>query len=58
MSETTEKADSKPDDVEPVAATEAAEPKKVAGGLVGGIIKTARPRQWVKNVLVFAAPLA
>ncbi|MEU9692944.1 decaprenyl-phosphate phosphoribosyltransferase [Amycolatopsis japonica] len=54
MSETTEKADSKPDDVEPVA--EAAEPKKVAGGLVGGIIKTARPRQWVKNVLVFAAP--
>ncbi|MFI6301008.1 decaprenyl-phosphate phosphoribosyltransferase [Amycolatopsis thailandensis] len=54
MSETTEKADSKPDDVEPV--TEAAEPKKIAGGLVGGIIKTARPRQWVKNVLVFAAP--
>ncbi|AIG73177.1 MULTISPECIES: decaprenyl-phosphate phosphoribosyltransferase [Amycolatopsis] len=54
MSETTEKADSKPDDVEPVA--EAAESKKVAGGLVGGIIKTARPRQWVKNVLVFAAP--
>ncbi|MBB5854353.1 decaprenyl-phosphate phosphoribosyltransferase [Amycolatopsis umgeniensis] len=54
MSETTEKADSKPDDVDPVA--EAAEPKKIAGGLVGGIIKTARPRQWVKNVLVFAAP--
>ncbi len=54
MSETTEKADSKPDDVDPVA--EAAAPKKVAGGLVGGIIKTARPRQWVKNVLVFAAP--
>lgn len=54
MSETTEKADSKPEDVEPVA--EAAESKKVSGGLVGGIIKTARPRQWVKNVLVFAAP--
>ncbi len=54
MSETTEKAESPADDVEPVA--EAAEPKKVAGGLVGGIIKTARPRQWVKNVLVFAAP--
>jgi decaprenyl-phosphate phosphoribosyltransferase len=54
MSETTEKADSKPEDVEPVAG--AVEPKKVAGGLVGGIIKTARPRQWVKNVLVFAAP--
>lgn len=54
MSETTEKADSTPDDVDPVAA--AAAPKKIAGGLVGGIIKTARPRQWVKNVLVFAAP--
>ncbi|MFC3449453.1 decaprenyl-phosphate phosphoribosyltransferase [Amycolatopsis speibonae] len=54
MSETTEKADSKPDDADPVAG--AAEPKKIAGGLVGGIIKTARPRQWVKNVLVFAAP--
>ncbi|WP_410658509.1 decaprenyl-phosphate phosphoribosyltransferase [Amycolatopsis sp. lyj-112] len=54
MSETTEKADSKPDDADPSAG--AAAPKKIAGGLVGGIIKTARPRQWVKNVLVFAAP--
>ncbi|BDI21609.1 decaprenyl-phosphate phosphoribosyltransferase [Herbiconiux sp. L3-i23] len=25
---------------------------------IGGIARTARPRQWLKNVLVFAAPLA
>jgi decaprenyl-phosphate phosphoribosyltransferase len=25
---------------------------------VGGIVRTARPRQWIKNILVFAAPLA
>ena len=24
--------------------------------IVGGLVRTARPRQWVKNVLVFAAP--
>ena len=26
--------------------------------LLSGIIKAVRPRQWVKNLLVFAAPLA
>ncbi|MFI5858734.1 decaprenyl-phosphate phosphoribosyltransferase [Streptomyces parvulus] len=28
------------------------------GGVLGGLLRTARPRQWVKNVLVVAAPAA
>ncbi|MQS38219.1 decaprenyl-phosphate phosphoribosyltransferase [Streptomyces katsurahamanus] len=28
------------------------------GGLSGGLLRTARPRQWVKNALVLAAPAA
>lgn len=27
-----------------------------SGGLIGGLIREARPKQWVKNVLVFSAP--
>ncbi|MFE9772547.1 decaprenyl-phosphate phosphoribosyltransferase [Streptomyces sp. NPDC005931] len=34
-------------------------PAPPAGGsLLGGLLRTARPRQWVKNVLVIAAPAA
>ncbi|WP_406640053.1 decaprenyl-phosphate phosphoribosyltransferase [Amycolatopsis sp. WGS_07] len=38
----------------PAAPATTAGPSPV--GLVLGVIKTARPKQWVKNVLVFAAP--
>ncbi|MGW0866675.1 decaprenyl-phosphate phosphoribosyltransferase [Streptomyces sp. NPDC002611] len=29
-----------------------------AGGLLAGLLRTARPRQWIKNILVVAAPAA
>ncbi len=34
------------------------DPAPPRGGLLGGLVREARPRQWVKNILVFAAPLA
>jgi decaprenyl-phosphate phosphoribosyltransferase len=63
MSETTEQRNSDEAAVTPEApetpvTAEASTGTAARGplGLVGGVIKTARPRQWVKNVLVFAAP--
>lgn len=39
--------------------SETAAPRRVTSRAVaGGLIRTARPRQWLKNVLVLAAPLA
>ncbi|MGH3434130.1 MAG: decaprenyl-phosphate phosphoribosyltransferase [Thermocrispum sp.] len=32
------------------------QPPRGTGGLLGGVLRTARPKQWVKNVLVLAAP--
>lgn len=34
----------------------AAPPRRRAGSLAGGVVRTMRPKQWTKNVLVFAAP--
>lgn len=47
MSETTERAE---------ASDSALTSKKGPVGTVFGVLRTARPRQWVKNVLVLAAP--
>jgi decaprenyl-phosphate phosphoribosyltransferase len=33
-------------------------PDRSLSRMVAGVLRTARPRQWVKNVLVFAAPFA
>ncbi|WP_410587267.1 decaprenyl-phosphate phosphoribosyltransferase [Amycolatopsis sp. lyj-23] len=56
MSETTEQRNSDETAVTPDAPATPGAAARGPLGLVGGVIKTARPRQWVKNVLVFAAP--
>ncbi|MFF4401275.1 decaprenyl-phosphate phosphoribosyltransferase [Streptomyces sp. NPDC001480] len=33
-------------------------PPRGPGGLLGGLLKATRPKQWVKNILVLAAPAA
>lgn len=33
-------------------------PEPHRGGFVAGLVRTARPKQWTKNLLVFAAPVA
>ncbi|MEU6553986.1 decaprenyl-phosphate phosphoribosyltransferase [Streptomyces sp. NPDC046915] len=33
-------------------------PPRRPGGLLGGLLKATRPKQWVKNILVLAAPAA
>ncbi|ATY15949.1 decaprenyl-phosphate phosphoribosyltransferase [Amycolatopsis sp. AA4] len=53
VAEETDKAE-KTESPVPAAPAPASGPSPV--GLVLGVIKTARPKQWVKNVLVFAAP--
>lgn len=39
-------------------SADALTPPPPLAGLLAGLLRTARPRQWAKNVLVFAAPLA
>ncbi|NEA58933.1 decaprenyl-phosphate phosphoribosyltransferase [Streptomyces sp. SID13666] len=47
------------DDVpRPPRAVPAAGMLRTVAGLPGGLVRTARPRQWVKNGLVLAAPVA
>ncbi|WP_424183768.1 decaprenyl-phosphate phosphoribosyltransferase [Actinokineospora sp. G85] len=48
----------KPAEEKPEGASAEAGAKQSAAVLLRGLVRTARPRQWVKNVLVLAAPFA
>ena len=43
---------------DPSGSTPAAEPQTRRTSVLKAAIRTARPKQWTKNVLVFAAPAA
>jgi decaprenyl-phosphate phosphoribosyltransferase len=47
-------AESDMTDVRPVPTEQA--PRRTVVGVAAGLVRTARPRQWLKNVLVLAAP--
>jgi len=42
--------------IAPVPAPAAPVPDRPRPSLAGGLVRSARPKQWIKNVLVFAAP--
>ncbi|MFE0728523.1 decaprenyl-phosphate phosphoribosyltransferase [Streptomyces antibioticus] len=42
----------------PAPARDGGGPPRRTGSLLGGLLRTARPKQWVKNILVVAAPAA
>ncbi|MEU3280074.1 decaprenyl-phosphate phosphoribosyltransferase [Streptomyces antibioticus] len=42
----------------PAPARDGGGPPRRTGPLLGGLLRTARPKQWVKNILVVAAPAA